>query len=599
MSDNKKKEAHILDILEKNGKRYYHILDYDHNEINALLAKIENGYLLTEEERQWLTDKDILDFSTFSGSYEDLVDKPFIPTSIDELDGYEKIEDLETDLQLLTADCNEELASIHEELNTKYDANRIKKDPKGGINFFFGTLLDEVINIGRPIDYNKLTDEDYRDLSVNINCIESKAPEYDDSLKSVFCNGTLTIIEEVPGQDFITISWTDKEKHTMQVPADVNVYAGGNGLDSPADYPATGLIILSGNLKNVYGGSLGEGKIGFTNIMINGGSVLTAIGGGQSIYKVKSYKNHVGKNHFIVNKGIVETMFLGSQGNGIVNQTTLHMNGGTINDLTAGGESGTTLLTEVNLNGGSIKQVQGVNRGHVGCITYNLVGGNIETFYAGGEPNVGSVDGKYDHCRLFIDGTAFRFNPEPGTNNRIKDHNAYVSGSILKKYKDDLKINSNNIQKLNLVIKDYIEGECISKIEEDYNALIAELNKAESNKFRLVKEGHKHMSEDIADLITTIQTIIQSNIDDIDIGKYALKEDVKVSFDSVNATIDSLLIDINQLKGENARVNNTLTNITNKINQIESSINTLETSVNYRTTNDDINEIISNLGDNK
>ena len=138
MSDNKKKEAHILDILEKNGKRYYHILDYDHNEINALLAKIENGYLLTEEERQWLTDKDILDFSTFSGSYEDLVDKPFIPTNIDELDGYEKIEDLETDLQLLTADCNEELASIHKELDAKYDANRIKKDPKGGINFFFG-----------------------------------------------------------------------------------------------------------------------------------------------------------------------------------------------------------------------------------------------------------------------------------------------------------------------------------------------------------------------------------------------------------------------------------------------------------------------------
>jgi hypothetical protein len=599
MSDNKKKEAHILDLLEKNGKRFYHILDYDHNEINALLAKIENGYLLTEEERQWLTDKDILDFSTFSGSYEDLVDKPFIPTSIDELDGYEKIENLETELQLLTADCNEELASIHEELDAKYDANRIKKDPKGGINFFFGTLLDEVINIGRPIDYSKLTDEDYKDLSVNINCIESKAPEYDDSLKSVFCNGTLTIIEEVPGQDFITISWTDKEKHTIQVPADVNVYAGGNGLDSPADYPATGLIILSGSLKNVYGGSLGEGKIGFTNIMINGGSVLTAIGGGQSIYKVKSYKNHVGKNHFVVNKGTVETMFLGSQGNGVVNQTVLHMNGGTINDLTAGGESGTTLLTEVNLNDGSIKQVQGVNRGHVGCITYNLVGGDIETFYAGGEPNVGSVDGKYDHCRLFIDGTTFRFNPEPGTNNRIKDHNAYVSGSILKKYKDDLKINSNNIQKLNLVIKDYIEGDSISKIEEDYNALIAELEKEESNKFRLVKEGHMHTSEDIADLITTIQDIIQSNIEDIDIGKYATKEDVKVSFDSVNATIDSILIDINQLKGEDARINNTLTNITNKISQIESNINTLETSVNYRTTNEDINEIISNLGDNK
>lgn len=595
MGDNKKKEFHILDMLERNGKRYYHILDYDHDEINALLAKIKNGYLLTEEEREWLSINNLLDFSTFTGSYEDLVDKPFIPTSIDELDGYEKIENLETELQLLTVDCNEELASIHEELDTKYDANRIEKDPKGGINFFFGTLLDEVINIGRPIDYNKLTDEDYRDLSANINCIESKAPEYDDELKSVFCNGTLTIIEEVPDQDFITISWTDKEKHTIQVPANINVYAGGNGLDSPANYPATGLIISSGNLKNVYGGSLGEGNVGFANILISNGSVLTLTGGGQSVHKLKSHKNHVGKSHIILNGGTVETMFVGSQGNGVVNQAVFNMNDGAINDLTAGGESGTTLLSELNINGGTIKKSQGVNRGHVGCITYNLTGGKIDTFYAGGESKVGSVDGTYEHCRLFIDGVEFKYNPNPGTNNR-KEDNTRISGTIIKYYTEELKININNIRQLNLAIKECVEGEDVSKIEQEYAELIEELEK-EVNKFDISKVGHGHTSEDITDLIDTIQGLIEDKIVAIDLSKYAIKEEVKASIDSINSLISSIVLDIDSLKSSDQKLNNTLNNITSRISRMESDISDLETAVNYRTTNEDIDEIMANLLD--
>ena len=595
MNKETKNSNHLLEALIKDGKQYYHILDYTHEEIDDMLARLDAGGVLTQEERNFLDKNKLTKFSTFTGSYVDLHDKPDIPQIAKEV--IEQEYDLIDRTRLLetrVAEHDDEFVNVHTELDTKFDSARIQKSIKndGSINFFFGTMLDEVINLGKPIDYDKLSEEDYKNLSVNINCVESKAPEFDEYLNAVFCNGTLAVIEE-SSQDFITVSWIDIDNHSITVPADVDIYAGGNGLECPAHYPATGLIIKSGSLKNVYGGSLGEGNVGFTNILINNGSVLTLTGGGQSVYKLKSHKNHVGKSHIILNGGTVETMFAGSQGNGVVNQAVFNMNDGTINHLTAGGESGTTFLSELNINGGTIKKNQGVNRGHVGCITYNLTGGNIELFYAGGEPRIGSVDGTYDHCRLFIDGTEFKYNPLPGTNNR-KENNTYISGYIAEYYITDLKINNNNIKNLNLKTREHISREEFSKIETEMDELIAELDK-ENNKFNISKIGHEHSSTDITDLVETVQSLIEDKIVSINLDKYAIKEEVKASIDSINDLINSLVLDVNSLKGEDEKLNNTLNNITTRINRMESDISDLETAVNYRTTNEDIDEIMANL----
>ena len=590
MSKENNRTYHILDELERDGKRFYHILEFSHEEIDDMLSRLNEGGVLTQEERDFLDKNKLTKFSTFSGSYEDLYDKPIIPETLDDLKDRKRITTLEN-----IADMHDnEFTAVYNELDTKLDSNRIQIAPEGGLNFFFGSLLDEVVNIGRPIDYDTLSEEDYKILSRNINKVSSKCPEYDSKLGFVFCNGTLAVIEEVPGQDLLTVSWVDKEKKSIEVPSGVDIFAGGNGLEEPANFPATGLIIKSGELKNVYGGSLGTGNVAYTNILMNGGSVLTMTGGGQSVYKMKYHDNHVGKNHFVLNGGTVETMFLGSQGSGIVNHTILNMNDGLINDFTAGGENGTTLLTELHLNGGEIKLVQGINRGHVGCITYNLTAGKIETFYAGGKPNVGSVDGKYDHCRIFIDGTEFTYNPQPGTNDRIREDASFISGSILKKYSEDLKINNNNIKKLNLTIKDYISGNDISKIETEYEELIVELLKLD-NKYNLEKKGHKHTSEDMTDFIEAVQSLIEDKIISIDLNKYAVKEEVNASFESVNAMIGSIVADITSLKSEDSKLNSAINNITNRINRMESDISDLETAVNYRTTNEDIDEIMSNL----
>ena len=590
MSNNKKETEHPLDQFERDGKRFYHILNYSYEEVDEMFSKLKNGEMLTDDERAWLDENKLASLFRFSGSYEDLFDKPDIPNELIDLEDGSRVRDLEIDVQELKINMDEVLDGFEEVqtgFESKLDADRIQIAPEGGINFFYGTRLDEFINIGRPIDYDNLTEEDYDVLSKNINTAESKAPAYDSELGLVFCNGTLAVVEQGPDEDTLTISWKETMKESIEVPANIDIYAGGNGLESPANFATTGVIIKSGNVKNVYGGSLGQGNIGFTNILMSGGSVLTMTGGGQATYKRKDHKNHVGKNNIVMHGGEVETMFLGSQGAGIVNQTMLDMNDGVINDFTAGGENGTTLLTELAMRGGLIKKVQGINKGQVGCITYNLHGGKIEMFFAGGDNELDSADGSYICCRLFIDGTEFKFNPEPGKNNKVRNDASRVSGSIIKKYSEDLKINSNNIKKLNLTVMDFIFGDDISKVENDFTALVEELEK-EENAFNLVKLGHHHTSNDIDDLIDTIQSLIEAKIEFIDINRFALKEEVAETFNSVNQVIDSIISSVSSLS---ARTDI----LTSRADSMEEDINRLETAINYRTTNEDIDEIITDL----
>ena len=64
-------------------------LDYTHEEIEDLLDKIKNGYVLTKEEYDKLISK-LENLSTFSGDYNDLINKPNfieeVSNAIQELD---------------------------------------------------------------------------------------------------------------------------------------------------------------------------------------------------------------------------------------------------------------------------------------------------------------------------------------------------------------------------------------------------------------------------------------------------------------------------------------------------------------------------------
>ena len=61
----------------------FHILKYDHEELEALLNKIDKGFMITEEQYQALLDR-----GYFGGDYNDLSNKPVIPTDTSDLTNY-------------------------------------------------------------------------------------------------------------------------------------------------------------------------------------------------------------------------------------------------------------------------------------------------------------------------------------------------------------------------------------------------------------------------------------------------------------------------------------------------------------------------------
>ena len=86
----------LANLLEQ-----YYILPYDHDELIELLMKIQDGYMLTKEEYDILrliltpdggdSDDSQLGDVIFSGNYADLINKPFIPTKMVDLQDYPTI----------------------------------------------------------------------------------------------------------------------------------------------------------------------------------------------------------------------------------------------------------------------------------------------------------------------------------------------------------------------------------------------------------------------------------------------------------------------------------------------------------------------------
>ena len=82
----------LADLLEQ-----YYILPYDHDELIELLMKIQKGYMLTKEEydvlRLILNPGDDEEYGDliFTGNYDDLTNKPYIPNKMADLQDYPAI----------------------------------------------------------------------------------------------------------------------------------------------------------------------------------------------------------------------------------------------------------------------------------------------------------------------------------------------------------------------------------------------------------------------------------------------------------------------------------------------------------------------------
>lgn len=186
---------------------------------------------------------------------------------------------------------------------------------------------------------------------------------------------------------------------------------------------SSSIIMNSGKVKYIHGGSFGNGDVAEANIVINGGSVNCVIGGGRPEVKETGYANHTGHVNIIFNN--VENtseIFGGGYSYATVGSVNVIVNKGMFSYVTAGGSNGYTSDATVEINGGTIECVQAVNRGDVGSAKIVMNDGNVTAMYTGVEPGEGST-GKFGFTELHLLGGTIQ-KLAKGLNNNIEDYDA-------------------------------------------------------------------------------------------------------------------------------------------------------------------------------
>lgn len=96
-------------------KHVYYNLDYSHEELEILLDKIHDGYILSEEQYNKLCALLEKNVSDFSGDYEDLKNLPTIPQMMSELENdmnFQTAEEVNEKLIVLKENIMEEIGEI-------------------------------------------------------------------------------------------------------------------------------------------------------------------------------------------------------------------------------------------------------------------------------------------------------------------------------------------------------------------------------------------------------------------------------------------------------------------------------------------------------
>ena len=181
----------------------------------------------------------------------------------------------------------------------------------------------------------------------------------------------------------------------MDSPA-TDVYGGSaygyigfsNESDAAERDPRTTKVTLnSGNVNDIYGGSMGsDGIIPLVNtyslVTINGGTAASVYGG-SNINAQTSYRSKV-----IINGGFAKYVYGGSNRLGSTLPTEVILEGGNVENLFGGSNvSGNTVNNNVKINGGTASNVYGGNNagGIVSNAKVTLAGGNVGNVYGCGK----------------------------------------------------------------------------------------------------------------------------------------------------------------------------------------------------------------------
>ena len=174
------------------------------------------------------------------------------------------------------------------------------------------------------------------------------------------------------------------------------------------------------------GGSQVTGEIGTVNIIAERCNYIDGIQGARAM---EGGERNVVHNFNVKVKDctLIDTLFGGGNGYSVVWNSNVEVDGETvINYLVAGGSNGYTRKSHVVLNNGSIKVMQGVNRGILDRAELIVNGGEVQNFYVGGENDPSVTGVQYEGYVELNAGTIKNF--YPGTSGLVEFEN--IEGTI-------------------------------------------------------------------------------------------------------------------------------------------------------------------------
>lgn len=286
--------------------------------------------------------------------------------------------------------------------------------------------------------------------------VKAVAPTLDGN--NVYANGNAIVIEQrSDGVSGATISWNEGELNvsneaiifgggnvgnsytqssiTMNGGIVKTIYGGGNGSTNiSSNVDVSNIVIDGGVVSNaVYGGGRLSSVVSTSNIRITNGTVNNVLGGGGAsssgvsvgtFQTMNSSPNHTINANITISGGTIGTaVFGGGQGYSHVSRTSIQISDNpTIAYLVGSGSNGRTDEIIMNIAGGNIQVVQGVNRGTIGNLAMTVNGASIGTLYPLGDSNDASVNGKIDiDGNIELDIISGLINVlEPGTNDGIE-----------------------------------------------------------------------------------------------------------------------------------------------------------------------------------
>ena len=281
------------------------------------------------------------------------------------------------------------------------------------------------------------TEEDKEELVDALLATRKVAPYFNEEANVVAGCGVHITVEAAKEAGKLRIHWFDKysKPQEMIVPEGVRVCGGGCSADVVEYYPAASVTLNSGYVDALIGGCFGNGVVGHTTVIVNGGTFngkATYIsGGGMHWADKKTSTNKVGHAEVFINDTNgeeIETVYVGAMsGDCSTGSGKVTVNGGKIGWLSGGGSNGYTGYSELVVNGGNIKVLQGCNRGVSEIIKTTINDGTVENLYVGGETTDKNVTATYSKAAVCINGGTIN-KLEPGTNGGVENANN-ISGT--------------------------------------------------------------------------------------------------------------------------------------------------------------------------